>query len=314
MGSRTVISRSVTSIAHSVLPRPYAHHILATALTTSSCSSTQRGTNNTINNINNIINNNTPVTAPIPSYVHAHSSCTTHCHIYMTPAPHTTIPYIHHLINNNNTNNTQRRHFFSDNSKNPYTILGIKHGASKADIKKAYRVMAAKHHPDAPGGSNDKFQELQAAYDEIKTGVWIPKDGGGSGGGDRASGGRSNKYDGFQWYTDGKRGSKKSYEKMQQEMHTGETRRSDFDDDEDLDNNNKDKGKKINNNPMGASDMMMAAWFRLISLWTGVFVICRVVLFFTFPPRHQPLQRKPLPKAPRRPPPPKPVQHSPMSA
>jgi curved DNA-binding protein len=45
-----------------------------------------------------------------------------------------------------------------------YSTLGLKRGASDADIKKAYRSMAMKHHPDR-GGDEKKFKEISQAYD-----------------------------------------------------------------------------------------------------------------------------------------------------
>jgi curved DNA-binding protein len=47
-----------------------------------------------------------------------------------------------------------------------YNTLGIDRGASPDDIKRAYRKMAAQHHPDR-GGDTAKFQEVQAAYDTL---------------------------------------------------------------------------------------------------------------------------------------------------
>lgn len=47
---------------------------------------------------------------------------------------------------------------------NYYNILGIQPNASAEDIKKAYRSLAAKHHPDR-GGDTAKFQEIQKAYE-----------------------------------------------------------------------------------------------------------------------------------------------------
>jgi curved DNA-binding protein len=47
-----------------------------------------------------------------------------------------------------------------------YSTLGLKRGASPDEIKKAYRSMAMKHHPDR-GGDEKKFKEISAAYDTL---------------------------------------------------------------------------------------------------------------------------------------------------
>lgn len=54
--------------------------------------------------------------------------------------------------------------------KDYYSILGVSKGATQAEIKKAYRKLAAKHHPDASGGegSPDKFNEIGEAYEVLK--------------------------------------------------------------------------------------------------------------------------------------------------
>ena len=49
---------------------------------------------------------------------------------------------------------------------NAYETLGVPKGASDQEIKKAYRKLAAKHHPDR-GGDTAKFQEIQSAYETL---------------------------------------------------------------------------------------------------------------------------------------------------
>ncbi len=49
-------------------------------------------------------------------------------------------------------------------SKDYYQILGIEKKASKEDIKKAFRTLAHKYHPDKKGGDEAKFKEVSEAY------------------------------------------------------------------------------------------------------------------------------------------------------
>lgn len=52
--------------------------------------------------------------------------------------------------------------------KDPYEILGVAKTASEAEIKKAFRTLAKKHHPDKHAGdaaAQKRFQEISGAYD-----------------------------------------------------------------------------------------------------------------------------------------------------
>jgi molecular chaperone DnaJ len=54
--------------------------------------------------------------------------------------------------------------------KDYYQALGVPKNASAAEIKKAYRKLAQKHHPDANAGNKEaeeRFKEVSAAYDVV---------------------------------------------------------------------------------------------------------------------------------------------------
>lgn len=48
--------------------------------------------------------------------------------------------------------------------KDYYEILGVEKGANQEEIKKAFRKLAHKYHPDKGGGDADKFKEASEAY------------------------------------------------------------------------------------------------------------------------------------------------------
>jgi DnaJ family protein A protein 2 len=52
-----------------------------------------------------------------------------------------------------------------NNGPDLYAILNVEKGASAADIKKAYRKLALKHHPDKCEDSGDRFKDINSAYE-----------------------------------------------------------------------------------------------------------------------------------------------------
>lgn len=53
---------------------------------------------------------------------------------------------------------------------NPYETLGLEHGASEQEVKKAYKTLAKKFHPDKKGGTEDEFKKINEAYTQIMKG------------------------------------------------------------------------------------------------------------------------------------------------
>ena len=49
-------------------------------------------------------------------------------------------------------------------SKNFYDVLGVKKTATQDEIKKAYRDLCKKYHPDKNGGDDSKIKEVNEAY------------------------------------------------------------------------------------------------------------------------------------------------------
>jgi DnaJ like chaperone protein len=70
----------------------------------------------------------------------------------------------------------QIKSLFHKDTSSFYKVLGIDESASNDEIKKAYRKMAVKHHPDKfnqlgeeqQKAAKNKFQKIQEAYEHIK--------------------------------------------------------------------------------------------------------------------------------------------------
>ena len=94
----------------------------------------------------------------------------------------------------------------------PYKILGVPEDASDEEIKKAYRELARKYHPDnyhdnpLADLAQEKMKEINAAYEQITKERASGRRTGGAGG---AYGGGSYGYGGYQSY--GGYGSSQSY-------------------------------------------------------------------------------------------------------
>ena len=82
----------------------------------------------------------------------------------------------------------------------PYKVLGVSYDATEDEIKKAYRALSRKYHPDANVGKpnqkelEEKFKEVQQAYsmimDQLQGKTQTQQGFGGSSGPFGGSGGR----------------------------------------------------------------------------------------------------------------------------
>lgn len=58
---------------------------------------------------------------------------------------------------------------------NPYTLLGVSQYSSPDKIKRAFRKMALKHHPDRSKDSGEMFMKVNEAYLKIKDRPFLSK-------------------------------------------------------------------------------------------------------------------------------------------
>jgi len=56
---------------------------------------------------------------------------------------------------------------FASSSKSFYQILGVPQSASQSEIKAAYYKLAKQYHPDVNKGNEDKFKEINSAYETL---------------------------------------------------------------------------------------------------------------------------------------------------
>ena len=48
-----------------------------------------------------------------------------------------------------------------------YNILGVKENANANEIKKAYRSLSFKYHPDKNNGNDERFKTINEAYEVL---------------------------------------------------------------------------------------------------------------------------------------------------
>ncbi len=83
-----------------------------------------------------------------------------------------------------------------------YEVLGIQKSASADEIKKAFRKLAVKYHPDKEGGDEAKFKEANEAYEVLKDSQKRQRydQFGHAGVGGSAGGAGGNPFEGFQGF------------------------------------------------------------------------------------------------------------------
>jgi hypothetical protein len=55
--------------------------------------------------------------------------------------------------------------------KEYYKLLWLPETATKEEVKKAYRILAKRFHPDMPNGNVDKYLKIKEAYEAITKGI-----------------------------------------------------------------------------------------------------------------------------------------------
>lgn len=102
--------------------------------------------------------------------------------------------------------------------RDPYEVLGVSPDADDDEIKRAYRELARKYHPDNYQNNplsdlaEEKMKEINEAYDAITKG----RAGGSYGGGSAAQGGYGYGYNGGSAYQQQRQGSGNTYAQARQ--------------------------------------------------------------------------------------------------
>jgi DnaJ like chaperone protein len=86
------------------------------------------------------------------------------------------IDQIAYYLGISSSEQTSIKNMFIKDTESSYKILGIDSNASEADVKKAYRQLATKYHPDKVSylgedikkSAEEKFRKINEAYEEIK--------------------------------------------------------------------------------------------------------------------------------------------------
>ena len=63
-----------------------------------------------------------------------------------------------------------RRRFQSrqaDDGVNHRAVLGVSRSATVEEVREAYHSLAKQHHPDKPGGSEERFKQINAAHEAL---------------------------------------------------------------------------------------------------------------------------------------------------
>lgn len=98
------------------------------------------------------------------------------------------------------------------NFKDYYKILGVEKNASAEEIKKSFRKLAAKYHPDKSSGDETKFKDISEAYEVLGDADKRKKydNLGSSFNNFRSQGGSAEDFDWSDWYAGGNRAGRKS--------------------------------------------------------------------------------------------------------